>query len=135
MMWLAKAVLGLPGLASGVLGYLNKRADSGVAINGANVAGDVAVNQAALQAYVEERKVIAAARAADRGSLWTAWMIPTAFGLAMLHFGAIVLDSVLHLGLAVAKLPAPYDQMQWQIVMAVIGVSGAAGMVRKIFAK
>ena len=136
-MWgfLAKLLLGLPGLADGLFGYLNKRSDSAVLVNGQNVAADVSVGQAQLAAYVEERKVIAAERAAQHLSPWTAWMIPTAFGLCMVHFGAIVLDSTFLFNWRVAKLPTPYDQMEWSIVMAVIGVAGIAGAVRKVFTK
>lgn len=128
-------LLALPGLAGKLLDHLGKRQDAAVTIAGQAVAGDVSVTQAQLAAYVEERKVAAAARAADRGSPWTAWMIPSAFGLCLLHFGAIVFDSVGHFGWQVAKLPAPYDQMQWSIVMSVIGVSGISGVVRRVFAK
>ncbi|GJE31521.1 hypothetical protein LDDCCGHA_1701 [Methylobacterium oxalidis] len=53
----------------------------------------------------------------------------------MIHFGAIVLDSTCHFNWAVAKLPSPYDKMEWSIVMAVIGVSGVAATVRKVFSK
>ena len=35
----------------------------------------------------------------------------------------------------VAKLPVPYDAMEWSIVMAVIGVAGIAPTVRRIFGK
>lgn len=136
-MWsfLAKLLLGLPGLADGLFGYLNKRSDNTVLVNGQNVAGDVSIDQAQLTAYVEERKVIAQERAAQHLSPWTAWMIPTAFGFCMIHFGAIVLDSTFLFGWRVAKLPAPYDAMEWSIVMAVIGVAGIAGTVRKVFSK
>lgn len=128
-------LLGLPGLAEKLLGYLAKRADTAVQIQGQAVAGDVAVTQAQLQAYVEERKAIAHERAAQSLSPWTAWMIPTAFGLCMLHFGAIVLDSTFHFNWAVAKLPTPYDAMEQSIVMAMIGVAGVSATVRKIFSK
>ena len=131
--WIASLVLGLPGLASGLLGYLNKRADAAVTTNGQNVTGDVTLGQAQLAAYVEERKVVAAERARLQESAWTRWMIPVAFGLCMIHFGAIVLDSTFLFGWRVAKLPPPYDAMEWSVVMAVIGVSGVSAAVRRIF--
>lgn len=136
-MWglLAKLLLGLPGVLDGLFAYLNKRSDNGVLTNGQNVSGDVTIGQAQLAAYVEERKAVAAERAAQRLSPWTAWMIPTAFGLCMIHFGAIVLDSTFLFNWRVAKLPAPYDAMEWSIVMAVIGVAGIAPTVRRIFGK
>jgi hypothetical protein len=135
MAFLAKLLLGLPGLADGLFAYLNKRSDNTVLVNQANVAGDVSVGQAQLTAYVEERKVIAQERAEQHLSPWTAWMIPTAFGLCMLHFGAIVLDSTFLFNWRVAKLPPPYDEMERYIVLSVIGVAGVAGTVRKIFTK
>ncbi len=136
-MWgfLAKILLGLPGVLDGLFAYLNKRSDNGVLTNGQNVTGDVTIGQAQLAAYVEERKAMAAERAAQRLSPWTAWMIPTAFGLCMIHFGAIVLDSTFLFNWRVAKLPPPYDAMEWSIVMAVIGVAGIAPTVRRIFGK
>ena len=124
-----------PGFASAVFAYLKKRSDNGVLTNGQNVTGDVTVAQAQLAAYVEERKVIAQERADQHLSPWTAWMIPTAFGICMLHFGAIVLDSTFLFHWQVAKLPAPYDAMENAIVLSVIGVAGVAPTVRRIFGK
>jgi hypothetical protein len=133
-MW-ASLILGLPGIAGKLLDYLGKRSDNTVLTNGQNVTGDTTVAQAQLLAYVEERKVIAQERAEQHLSPWTAWMIPTAFGLCMLHFGAIVLDSTFLFNWRVAKLPPPYDEMERYIVLSVIGVAGVAGTVRKVFSK
>lgn len=135
MSFLASLILGIPGIVGKLLDYLGKRSDNAVLTNGQNVTGDTTVAQAQLTAYVEERKVIAQERAAQHLSPWTAWMIPTAFGLCMIHFGAIVLDSTFLFHWQVAKLPPPYDQMEWSIVMAVIGVAGIAPTVRRIFGK
>ena len=123
------------GIVAPVLAYLNKRSDNGVLTNGQNVTGDVTVAQAQLTAYVEERKVIAQERATEHLSPWTAWMIPTAFGLCMLHFGAIVLDSTFRFDWQVAPLPGRYADMEWAIVMAVIGVAGIVPTVRRVFGK
>lgn len=123
------------GIVAPVLAYLTKRSDNGVLTNAQNVTGDVTVAQAQLTAYVEERKVVAQERAEQHLSPWTAWMIPTAFGFCMIHFGAIVLDSTFRFNWQVAKLPAPYDAMEWSIVMAVIGVAGIAPTVRRIFGR
>jgi hypothetical protein len=123
------------GIVAPVLAYLSKRSDNGVLTNGQNVTGDVTVAQAQLTAYVEERKVVAQERAEQHLSPWTAWMIPTAFGLCMIHFGAVVLDSTFIFHWQVAKLPPPYDKMEWSIVMAVIGVAGIAPTARRIFGK
>jgi hypothetical protein len=138
MGWIASLVLGLPGMAGKLFDYLGKRSDNTVLINGQNVSGDSTVAAANLTAYVEERKVIAAERAARALSPWTAWMIPTAFALCMLHFGSIVFVSTFPgavAGWTVFALPSPYDKMEWSIVMAVIGVAGIAPTLRRIFAK
>lgn len=131
--WLAKLFIDLPGIADKLFDYLGKKTDANVLKNQAGITGDIAVNQAALTAYIEERKVIAAEKAKLSESLWTVWMIPTAFLFAIAHFAAIVLDSMLHLGWAIAKLPAPYDQLQWTIIGSVIGVSGISGVIRRVF--
>lgn len=135
MGWIASLLLGLPGMVDGLFGYLNKRADSAVATNQANVAGDVAVNQAALTAYIEERKVAASVREADTKSGWTCWMLPAAFGFCLLHFGAIVLDSTFLFGWRVAALPAPYDAIEGSIIATAIGFSGAKAVIGRIFGK
>lgn len=123
------------GIVAPVLDYLGKRSDNGVLTNGQNVTGDVTVAQAQLTAYVEERKAIAQERAEQHLSPWTAWMIPTAFGFCMVHFGAIVLDSTFRFNWQVAKLPAPYDATENAIVLSVIGVAGIAPTVRRIFTR
>ena len=123
------------GIVQAVLAYLNKRSDNGVLTNAQNVTGDVTVAQAQLAAYVEERKIVAQERAEQHLSPWIAWRIPTAFGLCMIHFSAIVLDSTFRFNWQVAKLPAPYDAMENAIVLSVIGVAGIAPTVRRIFGK
>ena len=138
MTWLASLILGLPGMAGKLFDYLGKRSDNTVLVNGQNVTGDTTVAGAQLTAYVEERKVIAAERAARALSPWTAWMIPTAFALCMLHFGCIVIVSTFPGAWPewkVFALPKPYDAMENSIVLAVIGVAGIAPTLRRIFAK
>lgn len=133
MGWLANLILGLPGIAGKLLDYLGKRSDNTVLTNGQDTAADVTVAQARLTAYVEERKIIAAERAKLSESLWTAWMIPTAFALCIIHFGAIVLDSVGHFNWAVAKLPTPYDTLQINIIVTVVGIKTGAVALTRIF--
>lgn len=79
--------------------------------------------------------MIAQERAAQHLSPWTAWMIPTAFGLCMIHFGAILLDSTFLFHWQGAKLPAPYDALENAIVLSVIGVAGITPTIRRIFGK
>ena len=135
MGWFASLLLGLPGVAGKLLDYLGKRSDNTVLTNGQNVTADTTIAQAQLTAYVEERKVIAAERAKLSESLWTAWMIPTAFALCIIHFGAIVLDSTCHFGWAVAKLPPPYDDLEIKIMVTVIGIKTGVTAVARIFRK
>ncbi|AYO85314.1 hypothetical protein [Methylobacterium brachiatum] len=123
------------GIVAPVLDYLGKRSDNGVLTNGQNVTGDVTVAQAQLTAYVEERKAIAQERARWSDHPLTGGMIPCAFYLCMVHFGAIVLDSTFRFNWQVAKLPAPYDAMENAIVLSVIGVAGIAPTVRRIFTR
>ena len=135
MGWLFGLLLKLPGLAEGLLGYLNKRADVGLETHRTNVQADQAVNLALVQAKIEEQKLAAQRYAADRGSLWTAWMMPTAFGLCMIHFGAIVLDSTFKFAWSVDKLPPPYDSIEQSIILAVAGVVGATKVAGRIFSR
>ena len=128
-------ILGLPGMAGKLPNYLGKRSDNTVLTNGQNVTADTTVAQAQLVAYVEERKAIAAERAAQRLSPWSAWMIPFAFALCMLHFGAIVLDSTFLFHWKVATLPPGYDTMEQMIFAFVIVVSGVQAAVGRIFSK
>jgi hypothetical protein len=121
------------GIVTPVLEYFKQKSSDAVTVNGQNVTGDVSITQAQLTAYVEERKVIAAERAKIEESLWTAWMIPTAFGFALFHFAMIVLDSVFRFGWGIAKLPPPYDQLQWTIIGSVIGVSGVSSVIKRVF--
>lgn len=123
------------GIVAPVLDYLNKRSDNGVLTNGQTVAGDVTVAQAQLAAYIEERKVIAQERARWSDHPLTGGMIPCAFYLCMIHYGAIVLDSTFRFNWQVAKLPAPYDSMEWTIVLSVIGVAGIVPKVCRVFGR
>lgn len=126
------------GIVAPVLQYLNKRQDAAVLVNGQNVTGDVTVAQAQAAAYIEERKVIAQERAEQHLSPWTAWMIPTAFAVCLIHFGSIVFVSTFPKaadGWVVLALPTPYDQMENMIMLSVIGVTGISATVKKVFSR
>jgi hypothetical protein len=109
------------------------RFKSGVAVD-----HDVALKQ--IDAEIEARKLAAAARAADRGSLWTAWMLPSAFGLCLVHFGAVILDSVPLLGHEIGswripELPGQYAGMEQSIILSIAGVVGVTKVARLFSAK
>lgn len=128
------------GIVGPVLEYFKQKSSDGVVINGQNVAADVSVTQAQLTAYVEERKVVAQERAAQHLSPWTAWMIPTAFALCMLHYGCLIIVSTFPgfwftQGWVVNALPGPYPTIESAIIMSVIGVNGISATVRKVFSK
>lgn len=128
-------LLGLPGLAEKLLAYLARRQDNATLLEQARIGADQAVIAEQLRAQVEAQKVAAAARVADRGSLWTAWMLPTAFGVSVLHYGAVILDSLPIAGHVIGSwripaLPAPYDAMQSQIILATAGIVGVVKAAR-----
>lgn len=137
MSFLLSALLGIPGLVDKLLGYLQKRAD----VSKAGIEADTQLNLELVRARMEEQKLVAASRAADRGSLWTAWMLP--FGVFLpcaIHFWAITLDSVPLFGHVVGSwrvpaLPKPFDEYEGQIILATVGVLGATKVVGKIFAR
>lgn len=144
-MWtlLGKLLLGLPGIAGGVINVLNKRADTDLARYQTAVGADVALNQGVFQAWVSAQKDMAASRAADRGSWWTAWMMPVGFLVAVSHYAAVTLDSMPLFGHVVgswgiAALPGSYAKLQETIIYSAAGVmsvQSVSGAVRRIFSK
>lgn len=93
-----------------------------------------------IEADIEARKLASASRKADRGSLWTVWMVPAGFGISLLHYSAVILDSLPLFGhdvgsWAIPKLPPPYDSMQSAIILSAFGIVGATRLVGRIFAK
>lgn len=136
-------LLKIPGLASGVIQVLNKRADADLQKHLAAVEGDKVVNTAVLQAWVQAQVAAAAARNADRGSWLTAWMMPAAFLIAVSHFGAVVFDSMPIAGHVVgswgiAALPGDYAELQRAIIYSaagIVSVKSVAGAVGKIFTR
>lgn len=137
MGWLVSLLFKLPGIADGILGYLQKKQDVGLETYKTGVQADAAINIELIKAQIEDRRIVAQQRAADRESIWTAWMLPTAFGLCVLHYGAIVIDSLPLFGHVVGSwsipaLPAPYDTIQQSIILTVCGVAGVGGVAGKI---
>lgn len=145
---LAIKLLGmLPGFTAfgeKVVDHLNRKADVALERYKAGVGADVTTNQGVLSAYVEASKAAAAARAADRGSWSTFWMLPFgAFLPSALHYWAIVLDSLPLLGhepgtWKIAKLPGVYEGLEVQLMLGAAGIASAttlASLAIRRFAK
>jgi hypothetical protein len=129
----------LPGLASGLVNYLNKRSDTELEKIKASIGGDVTLNVADLRYKVEVARMAADMRNGDREHWFTAWMVPVAFAILFFHVGAVVFDSIPLFGHEVgswriAALPAPYNTMQEQIVLTICGVAGIS-TIKKIFSR
>lgn len=137
---LASLLTGLPGVATALIDHLNKKADVGQLNHATDIAADKEVNLAVVQAHLETQKLISAQRAADRGSIWTAWMMPAAFAVSLYHYGAIVLDSTSGFGhqvgsWGVAVLPGAYASSDLTIILSVCGIVSGKAIVGRIFSK
>jgi hypothetical protein len=129
----------IPGLASGLLSWLNTKTNADLEKFKAQIGADTTINLADLQAKVEIAKLVAANRNADRDHWFTAWMVPVAFGVFLSHAAAVVFDSMPLFGHAigswgVAALPGMYANMQNNIILTVCGVCGVS-VIGKIFSK
>jgi hypothetical protein len=129
----------IPGLATAVVGWLSKKSDSDLEKLKNAVGGDVTLNVAELRYKVEVAKMAAQIRSDDREHWFTAWMVPTAFAVFLLHVAAVVFDSIPLFGhevgsWAIAKLPGIYAEMQHDIILTTCGVASASAL-RKIFSK
>lgn len=87
----------------------------------------------------ESAALAAASRAADRGSLWTCWMMPALAAPILLHMAAVAFDSNVLLGhipgaWGIPAMPGRYGDDEHMIVLAVIGIDRGAALVRR-FAK
>jgi len=136
MGWLISLVTGP--LLGKVLDYFQTRANNELVKHTSGVQADTQVILAQVNAEIENRKTAANSRLADRGSLWTAWMLPTAFGIFMFHAGAIVLDSMPLFGHVVgswkiAELPGGWTNVQQNVILGVGGIVGVQAVVRRIF--
>jgi hypothetical protein len=118
----------IPGVANTVSDFLKARANTELQKYTTGVTADTQVNLALISGYIEETKVRAAQREADRQSVWTAWMMPTGFAICMIHFAAIVFDSMPMFGHKVgswqiAALPGEYLKIEVAILAAAAGVT------------
>jgi hypothetical protein len=129
----------IPGLASGLLDYLSKKSDADLEKFKAAIGGDVQLNVADLRYKVEVARMASDMRNQDREHWFTAWMVPTAFGIFITHVAAVVFDSIPLLGhevgsWRVAALPGIYSEMQHDIILTVCGVAGVSAL-KKIFSR
>lgn len=122
-------------LISSVMNYFTAKSNNAVLTNGQNVGADVALAQAQLNAAIEQQKLAASQRAQLAQSRWTVWMLPEVFGLCSLHFGAIILDSTFHFNWQIAKLPAPYDDLEIKVICAGAGLAVGVAAFQRIFGK
>jgi hypothetical protein len=133
-------LLGLvPKLGSWFVDYLGKRSDNELEKIKATIGGDVQLNVAELRYKVEIARMAADMRKDDREHWFTAWMVPCAFSIFIIHIAAVVFDSIPLFGhevgsWQVAKLPGLYADMQYNIVMTICGVAGVAS-IKKIFSR
>ena len=129
----------IPGLMSGLLTWLNKKTDADLEKFKTAIGGDIQLNVAELRYKVEVARMAADMRKDDREHWFTAWMVPTAFAIFIIHVAAVVFDSIQLLGhevgsWQVAKLPGLYADMQYNIVMTICGVAGVSA-IKKIFSR
>lgn len=122
-------------LISSVMNYFTAKSNNAVLTNGQNVGADVQVAQAQIAAQIEQEKLAAAQRQQLAESRWTVWMLPEVFALSAMHYGAIVLDSIFHLNWQIAKLPAPFDDLEVKIIMTGAGIAGGIAAYRRIFGR
>lgn len=125
----------LPGLFTGLFGYLNKKADVDLNKYTTGVQSDTTVAVAQIGAQVELAKVAASADAANKGWWVTAWMKPAAFYISLSHYAAVVFDSLPWFGHKVGSwgipaLPAQYASMEEKIILVCVGVIGLQKIVR-----
>lgn len=114
-------------IVESVAGYLRQKANDDLARFQTGVAADTQIALAQVNAEIEARKAQAQILAADRGWRVTAWIRPLLVYPCILHFAAIVLDSIpfwtpvgAHVAGAwqIAKLPAPYDLYEQAIILS-----------------
>lgn len=132
---IATLLLGIPGLLNSIVGYLQKRADADVTKYTTGVQADTQVILAQVNADLERQRLTNERRKDDRGSLWTAWMLPTAFGLVLFHYGAVIFDSVPLFGHVVgswgiAALPGWMAEAEQTILLSAAGVVGVSRLAR-----
>lgn len=115
------------GLANGVVSVLNKRSDSAVAINQANVTAGRDVDLAQINANLATVHAQAELAALRWGWWGTRWLMVAAALPPVIHSGMVYLDSCPFWGHAVgswgvARAPGVYEGQELSIIATVVGV-------------
>lgn len=136
MTWLLALITGLPGVFGKFFDYLTKKSDNTVLTHQADVSGDTTVMVAEGKERVDTQRIISDARAHDRESLWTAWMLPSAFGVSLVHYAAVVFDSIPMFGHRVgawhvAALPGDYTGTSVTIILTCCGIAAGKHVVKR----
>jgi hypothetical protein len=131
---------GIPAIANGLFGWLNKRTDADLAKYQAGVQGDTAINVEEIRTRVALAQTGNETRKENNEHWFTAWMVPAAFGISLSHYGAVVFDSLPWFGHVVGswhvpQLPGQYASMQSTIILTVCGASVTGGLLKRLFAK
>ncbi|MGJ4953046.1 hypothetical protein [Bradyrhizobium sp. HKCCYLS20291] len=129
----------IPGLANGLLTWLNKKTDADLEKYKAAVGADTTIGVDDIRSRIEIARMVNQQRSEDREHWFTAWMVPAAFGVFLSHAAAVVFDSMPLLGHEigswhVASLPGMYASMQNNIILTVCGIGGVSAF-KKIFSR
>jgi len=133
-------LMSVPAMLSSLFGWLGKLSDNKVVTHQADVSADTTVNVEAIRSRATLGTAALAARTADGQHWYTAWMVPTAFGVFMLHVAAIVFDSIPLFGHVVGSwqvkaLPPIYADMETNVILTVCGVATGAAVIGKLFSR
>lgn len=112
-----------------VTDYLTTRANDAVQTHGQDTTAATQIVVAQMQAEIEARKAQAVI-AGQHG-----WIVGALGGVFVFHIAMTVLDSVFHLNWKVSALPAPMDQWEGQIVLALACVGPTTSLVSRVVAR
>lgn len=137
MNWLIGLITGLPGMLGKLFNYLTVRSNNAVVTHQTDVTGDTTVQVAEGQERVQTQQIVTEARAHDRESLWTAWMLPSAFGVSLSHYSATIFDSMTLFGHKVGAWgiaglgKTDYAGTPAKIIMFCCGIAAANHAVKR----
>lgn len=117
------------GLVEKITGFLAKASDNAAANRQAEVKAATDIVVAHLNEQVEARK--AQKELSARHDKIVSWIA----GAFAFHITMIVLDSVFHLGWKVDSLPAPMDDWEGRIVLALCCAAPTSALVKSVVSK